>query len=217
MYSVYKLNFPNGKSYIGQTKKDPSVRFNQHKSNIKKDLKRPIIEAMRKFKDLVNIEILEINLSQNESDFLEKYYIKFYDSLIDNNGYNLSPGGNSGSIMSIEGKKRHKEKMKKHYNNPEYVKKITKHLVDRKLNDPDYYKKQKECVDVYFSKTENREKHSLVKGGQPFVCVETGEVFISQAIGGEKLKVHSQNIYKVLKNKRKSCGGFTFEYIKKGE
>lgn len=40
MHSIYKLNFPNGKSYIGQTKKDPLVRFGaSHKDSIYKAVK----------------------------------------------------------------------------------------------------------------------------------------------------------------------------------
>lgn len=217
MYSVYVLIFPNNKYYIGQTKKSVKRRFIEHswdRTNSKNMVHRPIIFAMKKYRVKVDYKILKQNLTKKDADIFEKKYIKQYKSLITQNGYNVSPGGNSGNIMSKKGKLRWKRKMKKYYNNPDYIQRITKHLVNRKNEDPNFYKKQSEYIKKYFSKIENRIKHSIVKGGKPFICIETGEKFQSLQLAAKKLNIYSQNIWKVLRNKRKHTKGYTFKYMK---
>lgn len=215
-YSVYLLKFPNNKVYVGQTKKLVENRLTEHKwdrTNSKNNLHRPIIFAMRKYKELVVCETLESNLTLDEANFLEKYYIKYYNSIDINFGYNLCIGGNAGNIMSEAGKKRRAEKMQKYYKDPEYIARISASHRNRKHTIKDFCKKQKEIIDKYFSKVENRIKHSKIKGGKPFICIETGEVFESLALAGEKLNCYGQNIRKVLLKERKQTNNLTFKYV----
>lgn len=106
MFCVYKItNLINNKIYIGITKRDPKIRFNEHFSN-KKEL---LFKAKEKYKKKnFSLEIIEDNLSEAEIDDKEKYYINFYNSLVPN-GYNLSMGGISNKSISEEGKKKLKE------------------------------------------------------------------------------------------------------------
>lgn len=46
---------------------------------------------------------------------------------------------------------------------------------------------------------------------------QTGEIFRSQKEAAEKLGVFQANINNVLKNKRKSTGGYSFKYLSVGE
>lgn len=58
---------------------------------------RPIIKAMRKYGfDNFVFEIVKNDIKTKEKlDELEKYYIQLYQSLIEQNGYNIELGGNS--------------------------------------------------------------------------------------------------------------------------
>lgn len=237
MNSVYKLNFPNGKSYIGQTSKSVRERFVEHswdRTNSNSQLHRPITFAMKKYKGLVTYTILEGNLNSDEADYLEKYYIKFYDSLVNNNGYNLSPGGSTGSIMSESGKKRRAEKMQKLYDDPEYVEKITKHLKTDEhrekmetgfkeflKNNPNHYKELGKRNVIRNKERGSRLKRAKSKGGKPFYCVETGEVFYMLQDAADRFDVDKRSIHKVLKypdRNKTILRKYSFKYLEeKGE
>lgn len=96
MHVIYKINFSNGKVYIGQTN-DFSARRNQHLSDARNNVDYKIYRAMRKYNTTKDdFEIIESNIdSQNLANEREIYWIAFYDSY--HNGYNSTPGGQSGS------------------------------------------------------------------------------------------------------------------------
>ena len=215
MYLVYKATSPSNKVYIGLTSKSLKHRSSEHLSLSKSNKKKRIFyNALQKYDYNFSWEIIESNLLKDEAEYLEKYYIKFYDSTNTKYGYNQAKGGLAGDIMTEESKIKRKQSMRKYYDNPEYVVKITKHLVNRKYTEIDYNKKQKEYIDAYFSKEENRIKHSITKGGKPFIYNETKEVFYSLAIAAEKLNTYPQNIRKVLLKERKHTNNLTFTYVR---
>lgn len=91
---IYKItNNLNGKSYIGQTwKLNIEERFNQHKKNggapkLYNALKYHLSENFK-------IEKIIICLTQQAADYLENFFINFYDTI--KNGYNLRGGGARG-------------------------------------------------------------------------------------------------------------------------
>lgn len=95
MGSIYMItNKLNNKKYIGQTKRDDvQTRFKEHlysayhaKSNFH------LYNSMRKY-GIENFEltILKTDLTENELDEWEIYYIGMYDTL--ENGYNNTAGG----------------------------------------------------------------------------------------------------------------------------
>ena len=103
---IYKItNKVNGKSYIGQTTQ-PSIqiRYNQHiKSAISnKDNSMALPRAIRKY-GIENFEICELHKIQSKSkeellsilNDLEIKSIKQYQTLITQNGYNITLGGNN--------------------------------------------------------------------------------------------------------------------------
>lgn len=103
IFCVYKItNLINHKIYIGITKRNPKIRFNEHFSN-KKEL---LYKAKEKYgKDNFSLEIIEKNIPEEDIDKKERYYIKLYNSLVPN-GYNLSIGGISNKSISNEGKQK---------------------------------------------------------------------------------------------------------------
>lgn len=93
---IYSIKCPNNKIYIGRWTKD----FNSLKNRyfIKEFIKgkRPINNAIRKYGiNNVEIEVLETcyNITNDDINQKEKFYIKLNNSLTTENGYNVSEGG----------------------------------------------------------------------------------------------------------------------------
>lgn len=101
MYYIYKYtNKSNGHSYIGQTK-NLQKRFNGHKSesfNPKaSSYWLPFHCAIRKYgMENFTYEVLEEIADGESQSFInerEKYFISYYKTLISENGYNITIGG----------------------------------------------------------------------------------------------------------------------------
>lgn len=81
----------NDKVYVGQTTQSLQERYNKHLSDAKYK-NTHLYRAMRKYgADNFYCEVLEDNLSIEQLDQQETYWIKFYDSY--KNGYNSTLGG----------------------------------------------------------------------------------------------------------------------------
>ena len=97
MLSIYKItNLINNKVYIGQTRQDIHKRFIQHCScaNRTHPYKSKLHEAIRKYgKDNFNIECIDIANNLDELNEKEIFWIKYYNSLDINFGYNITSGG----------------------------------------------------------------------------------------------------------------------------
>lgn len=91
------INKINGKMYIGQTKRDLNLRWNEHTCECKSG-NRHLKNALSKYgkQNFVIIKLCYAN-SQNELDILEKSWIKFFDTADKNNGYNKNIGGNGNN------------------------------------------------------------------------------------------------------------------------
>jgi predicted GIY-YIG superfamily endonuclease len=105
---LYKLTFPNGKVYIGQTV-NFSIRMRGHKNDSfnpnRFSRNCQVNNAIRKYGwENVKTEII-FECSENEIDILEKKYIKLFDSTNRNFGYNREGGGNSKKTVSMESRK----------------------------------------------------------------------------------------------------------------
>lgn len=230
-YIVYKAISPSNKLYIGITKNTLKERIYAHKTQAKKGRKTPFYDAMRKYKDKLIWEIIEIVNSLSKAEEKEKYYISLYNTIDRTKGYNLSPGGMAGSIMSEEGKKVWKEKMRKHYDDPEYIKMMSEKKKESLNSDPNSSEKQSSHTKKYYENKDNYKKHiehlkklhlneeytikrAKSMGGKPFICVETGERFEYLMQAAKKFGTTCKDsIYKVLKGKRKTYKKLHFKYI----
>ena len=97
VFKIYKISFPNGKFYIGQTY-NIDKRWKEHLNEAKySDFK--VYRAMRKYN--ITLEAFSIEedniLTQEEADSKEIYYIEKYNSYY--NGYNSTLGGINGCIV----------------------------------------------------------------------------------------------------------------------
>lgn len=95
LIGIYKINFPNGKSYIGLSN-NIKRRISEHFRDGRKDLPchRAIIKYFDKLEDM-DVEVLE---TIEEEDYLilselEKKWISYFDTSNKEKGYNLTEGG----------------------------------------------------------------------------------------------------------------------------
>lgn len=94
---IYKINFPNGKSYIGKAV-DIRSRIKEHNY----DKRQPILyNAIKKYwnNNITEFEILEKISDRLKLKEREIYWIKYYNTFEDKEkGYNLTPGGDGAAL-----------------------------------------------------------------------------------------------------------------------
>lgn len=90
---IYKITYPNGKIYIGQSV-DIKRRMYEHNNTNRPNNIYPCDKAIKKYGKITKIKILE-ETSPDKLNEKEKYWINFYNSNDKNVGYNLTPGGNN--------------------------------------------------------------------------------------------------------------------------
>lgn len=91
-YVIYRYWSPSGKSYIGQTNQTLNNRSGKFGQNYKTSTK--FYNAIQKYGFIwfkTHREILQNNLTKEQANNLERYYINYYNSI--NNGYNIQSGG----------------------------------------------------------------------------------------------------------------------------
>lgn len=113
---IYKItNQINNKVYIGQSIRPIEQRFQRHISDaINNILDTHLARAIRKYgKDNFMIELIDTAITQDELNFKEQYWIRFYNSVFD--GYNetdaiYKSGGNTYQSKTDEELNAIKEK-----------------------------------------------------------------------------------------------------------
>ena len=159
------INKQNNKKYIGQTKcQNPNDRWRNGTHYGDTYFGR----AIQKYGwDNFEHIILEKDIStQEEANDKEKYYIKYYDTMNRDKGYNLTSGGERYEL-SEEGKKIRSEASKK------------------VREDPKFRQHHSEKMKEYWSNHEERRQEL----GQTVKCIETGDIFPSYRDAGEWCKI----------------------------
>jgi len=83
---VYKILFPNGKVYIGQTKRTIWARMREHRRDDSGCIK--LKNALKKYQpEEVYASVLKRDIPIKYLDFWENHFILHYDSI--ENGYNI--------------------------------------------------------------------------------------------------------------------------------
>ena len=97
MYLIYKINFPNGKVYVGQTN-NLRKRMTDHLKEARNGSQTKVYRAIRKYSiTRDNFEIIEKEIeSLDIANEREIYWIAFYNSF--KGGYNSTPGGRTSNI-----------------------------------------------------------------------------------------------------------------------
>lgn len=106
---VYQATLNDEIKYIGITSKLLNYRITDHLYETNSRNSQYLFHrAIRKYKDSIKFEVIEVVGSWEEAVFLEKYYIKHYNTFVKESGYNLTLGGDGcfGAIRSIETKQK---------------------------------------------------------------------------------------------------------------
>lgn len=219
-YCVYKHTAPNGKVYIGITGINPLHRWNRgHGYQNNPHFWNAIVKyGWDNFKH----EILFDGLSKEEACLKEIELIAEHKSNNSELGYNRDNGGNCSGKMSDETKQKISASLtgiKKKPMSEETKRKISEH------------RKGIKTERVYTSlSTETKEKLShALKGrklseetlkkrsksqSKPVFCVETGVIYSSIKEAEQTACVNGDCICGVCKGKRKTAGGYHWEYVK---
>lgn len=233
---VYLISFPNKKNYVGITTTSFEERKKNHLSHANTS-NLAVHNAISKYGKKVNWKV--IDEADNWSDLikLEVKYIKKFDSYIDNNGYNLTKGGDgtTGYKHSEEENLRNSRRKTQYFKNPKNRKKQSKantiahyknpnlaknhsEFQTKRFKDESERDKVAEGMRKYLSKKENLERHSRVRGGKEFYVLDLDDNIVAeyliQAECAREMKLQTSKISNCLKGKRKTHGGFKFKYKK---
>lgn len=203
LYTVYRVKFPNGKSYIGFTEVGILERKRTHYSSINSKKRTPMKNALKKYKGRETWEVLNCYETLKLALKMESVFIEKYDST--NTGYNVQTGGQ--------------------YCPPTRVKKGTK-VIDYQGNifesaeeAAKFYKVTASmvlasCREGYVVKDKTifrKHNNDFVKKG--IICLETGEYYINTGDVCRKLgfkKSAKNSITRAISGERSSYKGYTF-------
>ena len=122
---IYKIEFPNGKHYIGLTSRSLKQRQREHKCSAQNDNTHCLYNALRKYDMVDAFELVEIDTADTQEELCEKeigYILTYNSHYMDGNGYNMTYGGEgtTGYVYTEDVKQNMSETKKKyHEDNPE--------------------------------------------------------------------------------------------------
>lgn len=193
-YYVYKHTTPNDKVYIGITKHNPSIRWGKGGYGYRTQV--IFYRAIQKYGwDNIKHEILFNSLTREEAEKKEIELIAQYKSDDRQFGYNVSSGGHA---LSDEGIERISKAQKGRHLSDETRERIRLANLGKKLD--------QRCKAIL---TNSRNVKVLQK--------QNGEVireWKSVREASRILNIHSGSISECCKGKRKTAGGYCWEYAK---
>lgn len=222
-YCVYvHINKINNKKYVGQTN-NIANRWKNNGNDYQKNTY--FFHAIQKYGwDNFQHIVLKENLTKEKADEYEQYYINFYHSRYNENGYNIREGGSHGAlaertkkILSEQAKAKGKWVGN---NNPRHLDPLygerngmfgkhhtqqTKEKISTALKGKILSQETKEKISNYMNKNHPRAKK--VK------CVETGEIFLSARKAAEAYNTAHSCIARVCNGQRKTSKGLHWEWV----
>ena len=236
-YCVYIHTSPVGKSYIGITSQKPEYRWGKDGRNYRTH--KRLWNAIQKH-GWHNFEhvIWANDLAENQAFEMEKRLIALFDTTNENNGYNISTGGDSGANgvkWSKEAADRHskvlREKWSKepHFNlgkkaSLETRKKLSEarkgeknHNFGKRMHDAQKEKIRTAHLGKKLSaETKEKLKKSKEKYRKPVICVETGFLYESLKDASAHTGARSDHISECCRGNtnRKTAAGYHWKYKK---
>jgi group I intron endonuclease len=200
---IYKVtNLKNGKIYIGKTKKTITERQKSHFQEIKRNRTISLFYSAIKKHGIASFiwEEIDSSASEEELNYLERYWIQWFRSNNKRFGYNLTTGGDGRCNPSQELRDIHSNYMKNLY-------------ASGKLTNPNKGKRFSEDWKNKLRLSHLNKKNPNQSQCKPIRCIETGEVIHSIWEAGKKFNVSRSALIKCLKNKNRTCCGFHWEHV----
>lgn len=168
-YSVYKHTTPSGKVYIGITSKPVKERWLNGRGYAKNE---HFWNAIKKYGwDNIEHQVLVSGLSKDEASEVEKMYIALYRSHEIKHGYNLTEGGETGIVHTMESRRKLSESRKgQRYNvgvpfTEERKRHLSENHADVSGEKNPMYGKKKPAEEI-----ERRQSHRVYKYGSENPC-----------------------------------------------
>lgn len=166
MGSIYKIEFPNEKVYIGITTTSLEKRKKEHKSCANTNSNKMLHKALRKYDIVDTFDLIEIDTADTLEELCEKeimYIFEYNSHYIDGYGYNMTYGGDG--ITGYVFTKEDREKMSKaqktyHKDNPEAREQASERVKQYYENNPEAREKCSEAQIKRFENPEAREQSS---------------------------------------------------------
>ena len=213
-FAVYCHYFPNGKVYVGLTSHCDDVeekRFGHNGSKYKKQAL--MYRAILKYGwDNIDHEIIAKYISRESAINIEKDLIALYRSNEPEHGYNISPGGESGSYHSEESRKKMSVARKGKKKSEEHRRKIGEAHRGMKRSE-ETRKKISEKAKGRKQDTDNNPRNIPILQYR----IDTGEFvarYVSAAKAGRELNVPYPHIHKCAKDKRRQVANCVWIYEK---
>lgn len=202
-YCVYShKNKTNGKIYIGLTSMKPEERWRNGKGYHKGTHFRNAIDKYG-WDGFIH-KIIKNNLTKEEAEYWEQYYIALYNLTDRRFGYNMSSGGEAGGGHPQTEETRRKigengchigMTGKKHSENTK------KRMSESQMGHPVSEETRKKISEGH-RRLRNREVY----------CEEIDCVFASLDEASEKIKRSKTSIVYCCQGKQKTCGGYHLKY-----
>ena len=220
-YFVYKhTNLVNGKVYIGITSRLPEKRWGRNGCNYRSN--HHFYNAILKYgwDSGFSHEILYSGLTKENAEEYERDLIRHFNSANPEYGYNIALGGNSIGKMSDATKKKISASNKGKRRTLEQRKKMSDIAKESSLERSERFRKIRANFKnwndgVVFTE----EQKDLIKGNtyRPVYCSELNRTFKSISFAARELDLYPELICQVCMGRRKTTGGYHFEYAKIGD
>jgi len=205
---IYMYTLDNGKRYIGQTVNRLMERHWGHMS----DSGNCIVDKALAKHDFI-LEVIDY-LPENELDYAESYYIKYFNTFTPN-GYNFTTGGNSKKHVSEETLRKMSECRKgpKHHGYGVPLSDEHKRKISESNSGEKHYNWGRHWSDE--SKAKMRSSHTC----QRVMNIDTGEVFESMCLAAKTYGGSKSSLAKDLKGKphNSTFKGCRWKYITEEE
>lgn len=223
---IYKItNCVNGKCYIGQTRsKRVNDRIGKHRLELNKGIhaNKHLQRSWNKHSENnFTFNIIETCDSVETLNGAEIFWIKHFNSMNPDKGFNKESGGNRYKETSEETRQKKLKALIGRAVSDETRKRISQ--AHSGENSYWFGKRRSEETKAKMSASHRKRDISGPKNSafgkpgrhhRPIRCLDTGETFYSVRAASIALGIDYSNIFKVLKGEKNTHRGFRFEYLK---
>lgn len=199
IYTIYlHRNKINNKIYVGQTIQTPEKRWKNGNGYKSCTL---FYKAIQKYgwNNFEHIILEQKEMTPQEANEKENYYIKKYDSKNIEKGYNINDGGYQTLSPKAE---------------PAAIKWMQEHPEFGLARAKDMLKWQKEHPEEILKMRRENVKKATEARKKSVQCVETGIIYESASEAARLVPKTSQSkICMVCRGQRKTCGGYHWKYV----